>query len=166
MSTVITDLSRHFLYAGTLYCDAQATDIQTVLGSCVSVCLYDMHLAMGGINHYQLPAWNGEGQASPKFGDVAIEMLVNKMKAMGARKGTLVAKVFGGAAQMEEMTLFNIGKKNIDVAMQMLADFRIPVVTMHVGGMLGRKILFKLHTGQVALKLIEPGIFNSPIQYH
>lgn len=160
------DVHHHFLYAGTLYCDAQPTEVQTVLGSCVSVCLYDLHAGIGGINHYQQPTWNGEGQASPKFGDVAIEMLVNRMMALGARTGTLVAKVFGGAAQMEEMTVYNIGKRNIDVATQMLADYRIPVVTSHVGGSLGRKILFRSATGQVFLKVLEPGVLNSHIYYH
>ena len=72
----------------------------TVLGSCVSICLWDAHARVGGINHYLLPLWNGEGLPTPKYGNIAIERLIDKVRGLGGGK-KLVAKVFGGSALWE-----------------------------------------------------------------
>ncbi|HEX2974864.1 MAG TPA: chemotaxis protein CheD, partial [Bacteroidales bacterium] len=57
----------HFLYPSTLFVSREPVIVNTILGSCVAVCLYDTLLKYGGINHYMLPLWNGQGLASPKF---------------------------------------------------------------------------------------------------
>jgi len=43
-----------------------------------------------------LPLWNGEGLASPKYGNIAIEKLIERMLYLGSRKANLQAKIFGG----------------------------------------------------------------------
>ena len=69
----------HFLYPSTLFASREPFIVNTILGSCVAVCIYDTVLKFGGINHYMLPFWNGQGLASPKFGNIAIHKLLEKI---------------------------------------------------------------------------------------
>ena len=75
-----------------------------------------------------LPLWNGEGLATPKYGNIAMEKLLARVLAIGCRRENLVAKVFGGAnISGSGVELFMIGDRNTMLAMQMLEEFRIPV---------------------------------------
>jgi chemotaxis protein CheD len=147
--------SAHYLYPSTLFASSQASEVITVLGSCVSVCLWDWRRRSGGINHYMLPFWNGEGLSSPKFGNIANSRLLEKMLGLGSQKKDLVAKVFGGANQLQQETnLYNIGKRNVHIAIEMLQTENIPIISAHTEGGQGRKIKFYTHTGEVLLKLL------------
>ncbi len=143
-------LNKHFLYPGTIFAEPQAYQISTVLGSCVAVCLWDQVAHRGGMNHMMLPLWNGEGLATPKYGNIAMEKLLAKVLAMGCHREHLVAKVFGGAnVSGSGMELFMIGDRNIMLALQMLEEFRIPVVAKDIGGRGGRKIIMNSESGVV-----------------
>ncbi len=143
---------RHYLYPGTLFAHRQPHLITTVLGSCVSVCLWDSAVRVGGINHYLLPLWNGEGLPTPKYGNIAIGKLIEKVQALGAGS-KLVAKVFGGASMWEKTDgLLAIGQRNIELALDMLEQHRIPIVSRDLGGPVGRKIIFHTADGTVLLK--------------
>ena len=147
-SEKLTD--KHFLYPGTIYAKPHACLISTVLGSCVAVCLWDKVARKGGMNHLMLPLWNGEGLATPKYGNIAMEKLLAKVLSIGCRHVDLVAKVFGGAnVSQTGLEVFMIGDRNITLAFQMLEDFRIPVVANDVGGSVGRKIIMNSATGVV-----------------
>src|SRR6478609_4806111 len=89
----------HFLFPSALFADQNPHRVQTILGSCVAVCLHDTRLGWGGINHFMMPWWNGDGIPSPKYGDVSMELLLKKMESFGSHRTDLVAKVFGGANQ-------------------------------------------------------------------
>ncbi|MBZ0156477.1 MAG: chemotaxis protein CheD [Alphaproteobacteria bacterium] len=146
----------HYLYPGMLFASPQPHTVTTVLGSCISVCLWDPVLRVGGINHYMLALWNGEGLPSPKYGNIAIPKLIEKMLAMGSRKENLQAKVFGGAAVIQASNgLMNVGERNIILAEDMLQEEQIPVVGIDVGGHLGRKLLFHTESGEVFLKKLK-----------
>lgn len=150
------ELETHFLYPAALYASKTPTKVSTILGSCVAVCLFDPVLKIGGINHYMLPYWNGQGLASPKYGNIAIEKLLEKMLANGSQKVNIKAKVFGGGEVIEtNISQFHIGDRNIQVAFEALEELRIPVVAKSVGGKLGRKIEFCSNTGEVKQKYIE-----------
>lgn len=141
---------KHFLFPGTIFADPRGCQVSTVLGSCVAVCLWDSFARMGGINHFMLPLWNGEGLATPRYGNIAIEKLLVKLLAMGCRKEYLIAKVFGGANVMGTGNeVFMIGDRNIMLAFQMLEEFGIPVKGSDVGGRVGRKIIMNTTTGAV-----------------
>jgi chemotaxis protein CheD len=145
----------HFLYPSTLFASREPYIVNTILGSCVSVCLYDSTTQIGGINHYMLPFWNGEGLASPKFGNIAIEKLLEKMLAMGCNKNNIIAKVFGGGEVIEtQITQFHIGERNISVAQQVLKELKINITGQSLGGKNGRKIQFNTQTGSVLQKII------------
>ncbi len=149
------ELKTHYLYPSTLYTSSEPALVNTILGSCVAVCLYDPVLKKGGINHYMLPLWNGEGLASPKFGNIAIERLIDKLLAMGSNKRNLVAKVFGGGEVINTtISHFNIGERNILVAKEILREHNIKIAGESVGGKNGRKIQFNTHTGAVLQKMI------------
>ena len=143
-------LNKHFLYPGTIFAEPHKTLISTVLGSCVAVCLWDRVYSMGGMNHIMLPLWNGERLATPKYGNIAMEKLLARVLAIGCRRENLLAKVFGGAnISGSGVELFMIGDRNTMLAMQMLEEFRIPVLAKDVGGRVGRKIIMNTGTGVV-----------------
>jgi chemotaxis protein CheD len=146
----------HFLYPGALFADARPHNISTILGSCVSICLYDPVLRIGGMNHYMLPLWNGQGLASPRYGNIAIERLLNKMYALGSNKVNLRAKIFGGGEVITtNIAQFHIGERNIKLAYEILDDEKIQIIGSSVGGQNGRKIIFNTFTGEVMQRLIE-----------
>ncbi|KJU86965.1 chemotaxis protein CheD [Candidatus Magnetobacterium bavaricum] len=146
----------HFLYPGNIYVQREACTITTILGSCVAVCLWDPVLKYGGMNHYLLPLWNGEGLPSPRFGNIAISKLIEKMLSLGCNKKSLKAKVFGGASLMQQSSgLLNVGERNVIVAEDVLAEEGISIMSSDLGGNLGRKIVFKTDTGGVLLKKVK-----------
>jgi chemotaxis protein CheD len=147
----------YYLFPGTIYCANGPSRVTTLLGSCVSVCVWDQKLLYGGINHYLTPFWNGEGLPSPKYGNIAIEKLLEKMYSLGSRKQNMQAKIFGGATLLvNNRSFLNVGQKNIQVARATLLEKGIPIVKQNVGGHRGRKIIFDTHTGVVALKRLNP----------
>lgn len=151
-----TEKQPYFLYPSSLHVSASGEWITTVLGSCVAVCLHDPVKKIGGMNHYMLPLWNGNGLASPKYGNIAIEKLLEKMLSMGCKRSSIQAKVFGGAEVIEtNIKMFNIGERNIAVAFEILQDMKINVVAQSTGGKLGRKILFDTETGMVKQKYVQ-----------
>ncbi len=153
----------HFLYPAALFASKEPHRVSTILGSCVAVCLYDPILQIGGINHYMLPFWNGQGLASPKYGNIAIEKLVEKMLSLGSKKTNIRAKVFGGGEVIDtNISQFHIGERNIKLAMEMLEELRIPIVAKSVGGKLGRKIEYYTLTGEVKQRYIDRTINPQP----
>lgn len=152
MPLALAELPKHFLWPCTLFAHRQEHVVSTTLGSCISVCLWDRRLRCGGINHFMLPLWNGEGLPTPKYGNIAIENLLERMLLLGCRPEGLVAKIFGGAKVMEGgSNIFNVGERNIAVTIEHLERRRIPLVAMDVGGEGGMKIQFNTGSGMVRL---------------
>ncbi len=148
-----------FLYPGYIFAQKEKCSVVTVLGSCVSVCLWDPVLRIGGMNHYMLALWNGEGLPSPKYGNIAIEKLIEKMLRLGSRKADLTAKVFGGGEVLESSNgILNISRRNIDLAKNILQKEQIPVVASDVGGHQGRKLVFNTETGSVLVRKVAKTI--------
>lgn len=153
VSETETALLKHYLFPGTLFADPRPHMVTTVLGSCVAVCLWDSIRRVGGINHYLLPLWNGEGLPTPKYGNVAIDKLIDNMLALGCRKQNLVAKLFGGATLWENTEgLMRVGERNVTLAEELLHERRIPIVSSDLQGASGRKILFNTENGTVLLQ--------------
>mgnify|MGYP000949472437 CR=1 FL=1 len=150
---------QHFLYPSTLFASKDSYMVKTILGSCVAICLWDPVTKIGGINHYMLPHWNGNDLASPKFGNIAIEKLLERMIQLGAKKEHMQAKIFGGGDLISKGgSSMLIGERNIRVARLMLEEKGIPIIASSTGGRKGRKILFFTDTGEVRHKFIEKSI--------
>lgn len=148
----------YFLHPSTLFVSSDQNWVTTILGSCISVCFFDQKKKVGGINHYMLPLWNGEGLESPKYGNIAILQLFRKMLDNGAKKEDIVCKIFGGAEVLgEHNSVYNVGQRNIDLAFKVMEELGIPIVGSSTGGKVGRRIHFNTHTGEVFQKyLVKP----------
>lgn len=151
-------IDKKFIHSGQLFVAARPTHIHTVLGSCISVCLYDSSAKISGMNHYLLPLWNNEGLQSPKYGNIAIPRLIEAMEAVGCQRGSMIAKVFGGASPndmkhtKEEMM---IGLRNYQIAQEVLRQYNIKIVAHDVGGIRGRKIAMDSLTGKIQLRYTQ-----------
>lgn len=156
MVATAAGVASHYLYPCLLFAHREPHQVATVLGSCVSVCLYDPGLSVGGINHYMLALWNGEGLATPKYGNIAIERLIRAMLDMGCGRQRLVAKLFGGANVIGTGPgTFSVGDRNIAIARDLLGKAGIPIAAEDVGGTYGRKLIFHTGTGTALVARIQ-----------
>jgi chemotaxis protein CheD len=143
-----------YLHAGQLAIASEPTAIVTVLGSCVAVCLWDPETRVGGVNHFLLPH-HVERERSPRFGNVAVPELVEALVRAGARRGALVAKVFGGASVLGGTRQGRrLGEENVALALQLLGEARISVLDRDVGGERGRKLVFVSDEGTAWVRLL------------
>ncbi len=137
--------------------------ISTVLGSCVSVTLFDTMNHWGGMNHFLLPETDVSLRDTQlllkdetRYGVYAMEILINSLLKMGSRKINLKAKVFGGSDMFEmKEDGKGIGQMNILFALKFLENEEIPVLSSDTGGSLGRKILFFPKEGRVLVKKLK-----------
>lgn len=154
MSTPVHDAV--YLHPGQLVATRKPTEVKTILGSCISVCLWDGELGIGGMNHYLLPQGAPSSPNPGRFGSSAIPRLVAAMLEQGARATRLQAKVFGGASMIAGVTphAAHVGVQNTRLALQLLERAGIPVISSDVGGARGRKVVFRTDDGSVALWLL------------
>jgi chemotaxis protein CheD len=130
------------------------TAIVTILGSCVSVCLWDKGAGVGGMNHYLLPL-HVEREKSARFGSVAIPRLVEEVVIAGADPRRLQAKVFGGASVIGAFTKGRrLGDENARLALESLDALGIPVVEKDLGGLKGRKVVFHSDDGAAWIRIL------------
>ncbi|WP_432698342.1 chemotaxis protein CheD [Marinobacterium sp. YM272] len=156
-------MKRITLHPGDLHVSSDpAITLSTLLGSCVSACLYDPVNGVFGMNHFLLAAKSYTGAAfsfesqSGRYGINAMELLINDMLAMGAIRSQLKAKVFGGANVLSSLSggVFAIGDVNARFITSYLQNEKIPVVASDLGGARGRQIHFQGADFSVFVKLL------------
>jgi chemotaxis protein CheD len=100
---------------GEYYVSVQESLLVTVLGSCVAACIRDADSGIGGMNHFMLPD-DGEKPLgmSARYGTYAMEVLINHLLKLGARRNRLEAKVFGGGAVLASLASSNVGARNAE----------------------------------------------------
>ncbi|MFD2261753.1 chemotaxis protein CheD [Lacibacterium aquatile] len=147
-------LAAVFLNQGEIYCTATPTVISTVLGSCISVCLWDGRRGIGGMNHYVLPEAKNRAR-SLRYGDVAVAALVQKMIDLGSVPEDIDAKIFGGASAIPSQSPA-VGDGNIRVAMDVLEKAGISVAARSTGGHGGCVIHFHTISGEVLVRRLPP----------
>lgn len=125
----------------------------TILGSCVAACIRDPVLEVGGMNHFLLPEAPGGGAGDRRYGAQAMELLINGLLALGARRERLEAKVFGGARMTASFN--DIGGKNAEFVRRFLHEDGIPIVSQSLGGVFARRIHFTPSTGAAAQHLVQ-----------
>ncbi|MCF8061976.1 MAG: chemotaxis protein CheD, partial [Deltaproteobacteria bacterium] len=126
----------------------------TVLGSCVSVILWDRKRKAGGINHFQLPTCKPADKPTARFGDVSTATLIRMMVEDGSRKKHLEAQIFGGAYN-SSVSSRNVGGENIRTARRVLSRYGIRIVSEDVGGERGRKVIYDAVLNEVAVLKVE-----------
>ena len=125
--------------------------IMTVLGSCIAACLWDSRMRVGGMNHFMLP--DGDSlDVSGRYGSYAMELLINEMFKLGARRETMQAKIFGGAQVMHNFTTMNVGERNTNFVINYLRAERIPVISEDVLDIYPRKVCYFPSTGKAMVK--------------
>jgi chemotaxis protein CheD len=145
------------IHVGEYHASRTGAVVETLLGSCVAVCLIDPVERIGGMNHILLPgeARIGCCDAVSRYAVNAMELLINKIMALGGRRNRLQAKVFGGAHVIPCISEENgVGRKNVDFVLQFLELEGLPVVSRDLGGKDTRRIYFRTDTGEVLLRRI------------
>jgi len=136
---------------GEYFVSDEGIVIMTVLGSCIAACIWDSQRRIGGMNHFMLP----EGtplDASGRYGSYAMELLINEMIKMGARRENMQAKVFGGGQVIHSFTTMNVGERNTKFVMDYLQTERIPIVSKDVLDIYPRKVVFFPVSGKAMVK--------------
>jgi chemotaxis protein CheD len=144
-----------FLQPGDIYWGDQNTRIRTILGSCVSICLWHPQFKHGGMTHIMLPGRkkdNLNGKLDGKYADEAWEIFLIEMKNLGTRPIEYVAKLFGGANMFDTTDKYTIGMKNIEIAKDILSKNKLQIVSENIGGTKSRRIHFDIWSGNVWLK--------------
>jgi chemotaxis protein CheD len=143
------------LLPGEYLASSREVVIATVLGSCVAACLYDRASGVFGMNHFMLPRGNGEASKSMRYGAYAMEVLLNEMFKLGARRERLEAKVTGGAAVLPDMKSLNVGERNAAFVVDYLNTEGIPIVAADLEGQYARKIYLYGASGRVRVRQLR-----------
>lgn len=138
------------------------TMINTLLGSCVAVCLWDEVAKVGGMNHMLLAMSDaGNGATCNLSGINAMELLINDMIKLGASRNRLKAKAFGGARMVAGLS--DIGQSNAEFALEFLKNEGIECEGHSLGGTMARNIRFWPASGRVqqrmtSTQVVEPTV--------
>ena len=144
---------------GEYYVTTGDEGITTVLGSCISACIRDPQLHIGGMNHFMLPedtsngksAWmDAEAGLSTRYGSFAMESLINDLMKLGAKRERLEVKLFGGGRILASMT--DVGERNIVFARNWLKTEHLHVTGEDVGDTVPRRVIYLPSTGKVLVK--------------
>jgi len=150
----VVPAENYFLKPGYIFLSANPTIISTVLGSSVSVCLYDRKRKVGGMNHFTLPSVADPRKSTAEYGNIATLTLVRMMLEDGSKRRNIEAQIFGGAFRAETSDV-DVGSDNVRVARKVLARERLKVVSEDVGGQRGRKIVFDTSKNEIAVIRVE-----------
>ncbi len=145
-----------YLLPGELYVSKEPAEIATLLGSCVSICLYNKMYRFGGMNHFMLSrTLNGE-PPSGKHGDYSSSILIDMMLSYDSNIRNITASVIGGGNVNGHLSMgTSIGANNIVTAFKILEHYKIPVINKNIGGDFGRKLYFKNWTNEIEVRKIE-----------
>jgi chemotaxis protein CheD len=127
--------------------------LETLLGSCVGVAVWDRLSKLGGLAHVVLPESRGCGNLPGKFADTAVSELRRQLLARGANPAKLTAKIAGGATMFGQRTERDVGEKNHRAVVERLRKHEISLVAEHIGGDKGRIIRFCLEDGSVSISI-------------
>ncbi|KPH60002.1 chemotaxis protein CheD [Pseudoalteromonas porphyrae] len=143
---------------GEFYVSKNDELITTVLGSCIAACVYDEQVGVGGMNHFMLPIEKGQELTNAhslncRYGNWAMEFLINEVLKNGASRANLKIKLFGGGQIIRTMT--DIGLGNISFAQAYVQEEGLRLVSQDVGGPWPRKVVFHPQTGKAHVKKLR-----------
>lgn len=153
---------------GEFYVSRQHELVTTVLGSCVSACIYDPRRRLGGMNHFMLPAplgeaagarerdeWSGTVGRAARYGTDAMEQLVNAVLKAGGQRADLEVKVFGGGRVLAQMT--DVGSRNIEFVRHYIATEGLRLAASDLGDVYPRQVQFYPDSGRVRVRQLRRG---------
>lgn len=146
---------------GEYYVSTNNEAITTVLGSCVSACIRDTVRGVGGMNHFMLPQqtnfsdnWGSSSVSnSTRYGNWAMEHLINEITKRGGRKENFEIKITGGGKVLDAMT--DIGENNVRFVLEYLRSEGLPIQGQDVGDIFPRKVVYFPQTGRLLVKKLR-----------
>ncbi|MFP4031129.1 MAG: chemotaxis protein CheD [Desulfococcaceae bacterium] len=144
----------YFLEPGYIFVATRPAVISSVLGSAVSVCLYDRKRKLGGMNQFQLPEVRDRKKATARYGNAATLALVRMMEENGCSIRTMEAQIIGGGYN-RAVSDEDVGRTNVGVARRVLGRKGIRIVSEDVGGTKGRKVVFNTGANEVAVMKVD-----------
>ncbi len=146
---------------GELYVTTGDEAIVTVLGSCVSACIWDKTTGVGGMNHFMLPASADQSRVADfahaseaaRYGTFAMEHLINSILKHGGRRQSLLIKIVGGGRVLKGAT--DVGERNISFVRQFIRNEGLMMMGEHLAGVLPRKVWFQAQTGRALVKELK-----------
>lgn len=149
------------IHPGQYYVTIRGEAVVTVLGSCVSACVRDYKLGVGGMNHFMLPASRDEAEmvrgmepsVANRYGNFAMESLINDILKCGGHRENLEVKIIGGGRILEHMT--NIGRLNIDFVRTYIQTEGLKLIGEDVGDIYPRKVVYLPALGKVLVKKLH-----------
>jgi chemotaxis protein CheD len=150
------------LLPGEYYVTTTGEQIATVLGSCVSACVRDRRTGIGGMNHFMLPqdasqgtsAWGTAVSAATRYGNVAMERLINDILKLGSSRDSLEVKLVGGGKVLGASAI-DIGARNIDFVRKYVTDEGFLVAGEDLGDVFPRKVQYSPSTGRLRVKKLN-----------
>jgi chemotaxis protein CheD len=133
--------------------------LTTVLGSCVSACVRDTRLQVGGMNHFMLPldgsngesVWGTAVSAATRYGNVAMERLINDILKLGGRRQDLEIKLVGGGHVLADMST-DIGARNIEFVRDYMKDEGFHVAVEDLGDHYPRRVVYFPQSGRMRVR--------------
>jgi chemotaxis protein CheD len=153
------------LLPGEYYVTRHDELIFTTLGSCVSACVRDVKLGVGGMNHFMLPlsnasatgAWGPDMVSSAtRYGNVAMERLINDILRVGGQRANLEFKLMGGGKVLD--IALDVGACNIDFVRQFLKAEGFLISAEDLGDVFARKVYYSPATGKVRAKRLTANV--------
>ena len=161
-NTVRTDI---YLRPGDIFISGEPATISTVLGSCVSVTMFNQEQKIGAICHNLLPVCKDKSRCRDncpqafRYVECTITRMVKEFTSRGIYLGDIEVKLFGGAdmfnVKISNTGPLTVGKQNIETALRILSETGLRISASDTGGSEGRKIIFHTHTGKVLLKRLN-----------
>ncbi|UVT21045.1 MAG: chemoreceptor glutamine deamidase CheD [Nitrospira sp.] len=142
---------------GEFFVSREPMVVYTVLGSCISACIRDPIVRVGGMNHFMLPepkenAHDSWGE-STRYGSFAMESLINEILKRGGIKSRLEIKLFGAGRIYDGH--IDVGDKNAKWVIQYLKSEGLTVLKTDLGDVFPRKVYYFTESGRVLLKKLE-----------
>jgi len=123
--------------------------IRTVVGSAVSICIWDEELQYACMCHFVFPSPASGDAPSGLYATESIPTMLKALAGAGSKRRSLTAHILGGASPTP--TPDPTAEANVCTAREIMYQNRIPVICEDVGGNVGRKIVFNAENGNVAV---------------
>ena len=150
------------VFPGEYYVTGKADEVLiTVLGSCVSACIRDPLIGVGGMNHFMLPQshsgkWGADAEPT-RFGNFAMEKLINELIKGGCSRDRMEIKVFGGGNVIDSISNRPVGTQNAEFVLHFLEAEGLRCAVQDLGGQYPRRIHYSPATGRVVRRLLGTG---------
>jgi len=143
-------ITQYYLEPGYILVPDNSVSISAVIGSGVSICIFDRKKRIGGMNHFIFPYIATKGLTTSLYGNISTIALLKMMVARESSIKSLETQIYGGAYPPEKVSE-NIGRENIEIARKILLKNQISITSQDVGGEKGRKVVFNTNTNEVAI---------------